>query len=150
MATAQAPNLAELYEQDETAWLEIMSELASCGRYDEMDFRHLSEYLSDMAKRDRREMKSRLLVRLKHLLKWEHQLEKRSGSWSVSIREQRSELADIVESRVLRNHAEAILADVYAKARRYAAEETGFDLNVFPATDSRTLDDWLADPDEDN
>ena len=72
MATAEALDLSVLYERDETAWLEAMAVLAARGRYAEMDFRHLSEYLADMAKRDRREVFSRLVVLLSHLLKWEH------------------------------------------------------------------------------
>ncbi len=73
MTTAEALDLSVLYERDETAWLEAMSALAASGRYAEMDFRHLSEYLADMARRDRREVFSRLVVLLCHLLKWEHQ-----------------------------------------------------------------------------
>ena len=54
MATAEALDLSVLYEQDETAWLDAMSALAASGRYADMDYFHLSEYLADMAKRDRR------------------------------------------------------------------------------------------------
>ena len=50
MTTAEAINLDVLYEQDETAWLEVMAALASEGRYGEMDFPNLSEYLADMAR----------------------------------------------------------------------------------------------------
>jgi hypothetical protein len=39
-----------------------MADLAARRRLGEMDFAHLSEYLSDMAKRDRREVKGRLMV----------------------------------------------------------------------------------------
>src|SRR5215471_13894744 len=97
MATAQTLDLSVLYEQDETAWLEAMSALAAAGRYDEMDFAHLSEYLTDMARRDRREVFSRLVVLLTHLLKWEHQADRRSGSWRGTIREQRRELRQLLE-----------------------------------------------------
>ena len=72
MATAEAVPLEVLYERDETAWLEAMSALAAAGRLAEMDNSNLSEYLADMAKRDRREVFSRLVVLLAHLLKGEH------------------------------------------------------------------------------
>ena len=106
MATAEALDLSTLYERDETAWLEAMSALAANGRHTEMDFAHLSEYLADMAKRDRREVFSRLVVLLSHLLKWEHQLENRSNSWRGTILEQRRELRLLLESRSLRRHAD--------------------------------------------
>jgi hypothetical protein len=147
MATVQAVDLSVLYEQDETAWLEAMSALAASGRYAEMDFTHLSEYLADMVRRDRREVFSRLVVLLTHLLKWEHQPERRSGSWRGTIREQRRELRQLLESGTLRNHAEAVLADAYLEARRQAADETELNLDVFPATDARLLDELLAEPD---
>src|SRR6266849_1765272 len=108
MATAQALDLSVLYERDETAWLEAMSALAAGRRYAEMDYNHLSEYLADMAKRDRREVFSRLV-------KWAHHPEHRSGLWRGMIREQRRELRQLVESGTLRNHAEAVLEEAYAE-----------------------------------
>jgi hypothetical protein len=146
MATEQALDLRLLYERDETAWLEAMSALAASGQYAEMDFRHLSEYLADMAKRDRREVFSRLVVLLCHLLKWEHQPERRSGSWRGTIREQRRELRQLLESGTLRKHAEAVLADAYAEARRQAADETELNLDVFPVEGPRGLNELLAEP----
>ena len=53
---------AALYEVDETAWLEAAAELIRQGRLDEVELGPLAEYLSDMAKRDRREVSSRLVV----------------------------------------------------------------------------------------
>jgi hypothetical protein len=147
MATAEAPELSTLYEHDETAWLEAMSALAASGRYAELDYRHLSEYLADMAQRDRWEVFSRLVVLLSHLLKWEHQPQGRCGSWRGTIREQRRELRQLLESGTLRNHAEAVLADAYAEARRQAADETELSLDIFPVEDTRGLDALLAEPD---
>ena len=56
MITLPVASLPDLYEQDETAWLDIMSKLVAQGRFEELDCGHLSEYLADMAKRDRREV----------------------------------------------------------------------------------------------
>lgn len=150
MATSEVLDLTVLYEQDETAWLEAMSALAAAGRHAEMDFRHLSEYLSDMAKRDLREVYSRLVTLLCHFLKWEHQSERRSGSWLGTIREQRRETRQLLESGTLRNYAESVLADTYEEARRQAADETELSLDVFPVDDEPSLDDLLAEPDGDD
>jgi hypothetical protein len=92
MATVQANTLGILYEHDETAWLEAMAELIRMGRLDELDYANLAEYLSDMARRDRREVESRLSGLLSHVLKWVHQTDGRSGSWKGTIIEQRQEL----------------------------------------------------------
>jgi hypothetical protein len=70
MTAAEVEALADLYESDETAWLEAMAELAAQRRAAEMDYEHLAEFLTDMARRDRREVRSRLVVLITHLLKW--------------------------------------------------------------------------------
>jgi Domain of unknown function DUF29 len=147
MATVETSKLESLYEQDETAWLEAMAALAASGRYAEMDFANLSEYLTDMARRDRREVFSRLVVLLVHLLKWEHQPDRRSGSWRGTIREQRRELRQLLESGTLRNHAEAVFADAYAEARKQAADESELPVATFPEANPWTLDVALAEPD---
>ncbi len=147
MATAEVMTLALLYERDETAWLEAMSALAAEGRYAEMDYPNLSEYLADMAKRDRREVFSRRVIaahpsRSGRPIQTEHQ----GGSWRATIREQRRELRQLLESGILRNHAEAVLADAYAEARRQAADETELDLDVFPAENAWDLPEALGQP----
>lgn len=147
MATAEVMTLDLLYERDETAWLEAMSALAAEGRQAEMDFPNLSEYLADMAKRDRREVFSRLVILFTHLLKWDHQPERQGGSWRGTNREQRRELRQLLESGTLQNHAEAVLADAYAEARRQAADETESDLGVFPVENPWGLDVALGEPD---
>lgn len=147
MKAALATPLELLYEQDETAWLEAMAALAAARRHAEMDFANLSGYLADMARRDRREVFSRLVVLLTHLLKWDHQPDRRGGSWRGTIREQRRELRQLLESGTLRNHAEAVLADAYAEARRQAADETELEVSSFPVDNARGIDELLADPD---
>jgi hypothetical protein len=82
-----------------------------------------------------------------HLMKYTHQPEHRSGSWRGTFREQRRELRQLLTSGTLRNHAEAVLTDAYAEARRQAADETGLSLDVFPAEDPRDVHELLAEHD---
>jgi hypothetical protein len=138
-----------LYEADETAWLDATADLIRQGRFSEIDHEALAEYLSDMARRDRREVYSRLVVLLSHLLKWEYQPEGRSGSWRGSILEQQRELRQLLESGTLRNHALAVFADAYADARKQAAAETGLARDGFPEECGWDLDTALAEGDED-
>jgi len=112
MAVRMVDTLPALYERDETAWLESMAELARDGRAQDLDLLHLAEYLSDRARRDRREVESRLVVLLAHLLKWIHQPAHRSRSWRATVIEQRQELNRRAGRGVLRNHAEEVLAEV--------------------------------------
>ena len=137
-------SLSSLYHEDETAWLEAMARLVAERRFEEIDYEHLGEYLSDMARRDRREVYSRLVVLLTHLLKWEYQPEKRSGSWRGTILEQRRELRLLLESGVLRSHAIASLAVTYQEAREQAAAETGLPLETFPIQWEQSVDEVIA------
>ena len=140
---------ATLYEVDETAWLEATADLIRNGRLNEVDLNNLAKYLTDLAKRDRREVFSRLVTLLSHLLKWEYQPDRRLGSWRGTILEQQRELRQPLESGTLRNHAIAVFADAYADARKQAAAETGLARTAFPEECGWDLDGALADWDGD-
>jgi hypothetical protein len=132
-----------LYQSDETAWLDAMSELIKDGHFEELDFANLAEYLADMANRDRRRVESRLAIIMEHLLKWEYQADKRSRSWQRTVVIQGDELAEDCKSGVLRNHAAANLAKSYAKAVKRAAVATGLSAQIFPKECPYTLDQLL-------
>src|SRR5438309_1982976 len=125
MIMQSATVLPQLYEADETAWLEAMSQLIGEGRFQELDYAHLSEYLADMARRDKREVVSRLSVLIAHRLKWDHQPRRRSRSWRTTIEVQRQELAGLLESGTLHNHAVESLHKAFHNAVRQVVMETG-------------------------
>src|SRR5215210_7158479 len=133
MVVRSLDRLTALYERDETAWLEAMAGLIRDRRFDELDYENLGEYLADMARRDRREVESRLAVLIAHLLKWEHQPRRRSGSWRATIEVRRQELARLLERSTLRHHAEAVRRRVHADGVRQAAAETGLPVSTFPS-----------------
>lgn len=141
MSTA-APSL---YEADETAWLEHTAALVAARRFTEVDADSLSEFLTDMAKRDKREVKNRLAVLLQHLLKWEFQPDRRTTSWELTIDHQRNELADMLDAGSLRRHAEQELPAAYSRAVRAAAKETGLAADAFPADCPYTVAALMAE-----
>ena len=144
MVQRTAAILPDLYEADETAWLEAMAELVQQGRFAEIDFAHLGEYLADMARRDRKEVESRLVVLLAHLLKWAHQTAKRTKSWRGTIVAQRQELEIELGRGVLWNHAEAVLDNAYARAVERASAETGLPAKTFPVQCPYSLEQLLS------
>jgi hypothetical protein len=137
-------SLPELFEADETAWLERMSQLAAEGDTGEMDLANLSEFLSDMARRDKREVLRRLATLLTHVLKWEHQPQKRTRSWELTIQEQREELRELLESATLRNYAATALEKAYQRAVRRAAVETDLNEDTFPVTCACSLEQLVT------
>ena len=144
MVAATAESLVALYTEDETAWLDAMAALIRRRELTGLDLDNLSEYLTDMANRDRREVKSRLAVLLAHLLKWEFQPGKRTRSWRTTILVQRRRLADLASRGVLRAHAEAILPEAYDEAVEVAASETALPRTSFPTSCPYTIGQLLA------
>lgn len=134
----------DLYHADETAWLVATAELIRQGRLDEVDADNLVEYLEDLARRDRREVISRLRTLITHLLKWRYQPSYRTRSWQATIENQRLELAELLESGVLLNHASDVLPKAYSQSVRQAAMETSLPEATFPMDCPYTLDDVLA------
>ena len=106
---ARAKALADdqsLYERDFCLWLEQQATLLREGRFDELDLANLIEEIEAMARRDKKAIKSNLVVLLTHLLKHQFQPEQRSSSWRGSIVEHRQRLRDdFEESPSLRPHA---------------------------------------------
>ncbi len=137
------PKLASLYLEDETAWLEAMSGLVREGRVDELDLPNLAECLHDMALSQRREVESRIVVLLIHLLKWEFQPARWSRSWLDTLIEQQQALIDEASRGVLLNHGVERLPASYGKAVRRAAAQTGLPVSRFPKECPYTFDQLL-------
>jgi hypothetical protein len=144
MTIATAESLAALFTEDETGWLEAMADLVLRRDLAALDLDNLAEYLADMTRRDRREVKSRLVVLLTHLLNWDFQPDKRSRSWRTTILSQRQELADLASRGVLRTHAETILPTAYENAVELAASETGLPAATFPKDCPLTVEQLLV------
>ena len=131
-----------LYDQDFYLWIETISKQLKAGKFAEIDLANLIEEIESMGKSEKRELKSRLIVLLMHLLKWQYQPEKRSESWRSTITEQRICIELLLEdSPSLQPLFIEIFADCYEKARLKASEETGIKLNFFPKESPFTLED---------
>jgi hypothetical protein len=132
------------YEQDFYLWINKNIELLKQGRFAELDIDILIDELDNMAKRDRRELISRLMILIAHLLKWEFQPEQRSGSWRGSIREQRIKIAQQLEdSPSLKNQIPTGISKAYPNALALAVDETGFAETTFPTTCPYSIEQLL-------
>ena len=133
-----------LYDQDFYLWIETISKQLKAGKFAEIDLANLIEEIESIGKSEKRELKSRLIVLLMHLLKWQYQPEKRSESWRSTITEQRICIELLLEdSPSLQPLLIEIFADCYEKARLKASEETGIKLNFFPKESPFTLAETL-------
>jgi len=123
------------YDDDFALWAAEQAALLRSGRLDRLDVENLAEEIDDLAARVKKEIRSRLEVLLVHLLKWQHQPEKRTPSWTATIKLQRLELDDLIdENPSLKTYPAERLARSYRLARVGAAAETGLQEKTFPDT----------------
>jgi hypothetical protein len=125
---------AENYETDFFEWTQSTADMIRQRRFSEVDWEHVAEEINDMGLRDRREVRSRLIVLIMHLLKWQLQPEKRARSTRRStIVEQRRQLGLVMEdSPSLARIPHAALPALYRAAVKDAVKETGLRADRFP------------------
>ncbi|MGE5647224.1 MAG: DUF29 domain-containing protein [Acidobacteriota bacterium] len=135
-----------LYDVDFYRWTQRVAELLRDRRLDEIDLEHVADEIADMGKRDRRELRSRMIILLMHLLKWQLQPKLRDGStWLATIVEQRRQIWLVLEdSPSLHGLLENELPLLYMRAARAMLKETGLPDNLPPGcpyTADQVLDD---------
>jgi hypothetical protein len=137
---------AAAYDEDYYAWSQEQARLLREGRLGEIDAENIAEEIESLGRSDWRELKSRIVVLLTHLLKWQYQPDGRSKSWSRTVRVQRRDIADLLkESPALRRKVGDALEEAYPAACEDAADETDLPIETFPAACPYTADE-LLDP----
>lgn len=138
--------LSEIYEQDFHQWLEITANLLKENKFNDLDLDNLIIEIEAMGKNNQRELTSRLIILIMHLLKWKYQPEKKSTSWLSTINEQRLQLELLLEQNPsLKNKIPNIIDSSYSKARKMAHRETNLSLTIFPEDNPFNLQDILDD-----
>jgi hypothetical protein len=123
------------YEKDVVAWANEQAALLRAGKLASIDIEHIAEEIEDVGRTEIRELVSRMAVLLTHLLKWRFQPERRSRSWSATIRTQRMEVKYLLQdapSMRRRFDDDEWSERVWSKARSQAEAETGIDFDSFP------------------
>lgn len=143
--------MSEPYLADFNAWIAQTVHLLRERRWQDVDVTHLIEEVEDLGKGERRAIASQLTRLLLHLLKWQHQTERRSDSWLDSITDARTQIALAIEdSPSLNNYPAEQLEASYQRARRQAAKQTNIELSLFPGTCPYAIElvlaeDWLPE-----
>lgn len=124
-----------LHEADFYSWTQQQAALLRAGNVTELDVANLIEEIEDMGRSEKRELASRLVVLLAHLLKWQYQPTHRSKSWRNTIKWQRWELTlCLKENPGLQPTRHMAITNAYKSALWQAANETGLDESAFPTT----------------
>lgn len=123
-----------LYDVDFYAWANQQAALLRAGDLTRADIEHIAEEIESMGRSEKRELVNRLVVLLRHLLKWQSQPGLRGNSWRLSIANSRDQLADhLADNPSLKATLAEATATAYRYARREAAIETGLQEADFPA-----------------
>jgi hypothetical protein len=120
------------YERDFYSWLMEQARYVREGRWSAIDRDNLAEEIESLGREQFSKLESALRVLLLHLLKWDHQPERRSRSWELSIKGQRVAVQDVLDDNPgLQPRIPEALTRAYRRARIEAAKETELDEDVF-------------------
>jgi len=131
--TVRKEESAPSKSDDLYSWAVRQAELLRAGRLSEIDPVAIAEEIDDVGLEEYHRLESALRVVMLHLLKWDHQPDRRSRSWTLSILEHRRRVHRRLRgSPGLKSQLDEALEGAYEDARLEAANETGLPLGVFP------------------
>src|SRR3954469_14394268 len=112
------------YETDFHQWAFEQAQRLRSG--EPVDVENVAEELERLGRSEERELTNRLAVLLQHMLKSEHQQERRSAGWDATIKEQHRRIARLLdENPSLNPKLPDCVRDGYATAVTFASVETG-------------------------
>jgi hypothetical protein len=133
--------MSDLYETDIALWAERQAAALRRRANNEIDWENVAEEIEGVARCERDQIKTRLVVLCVHLLNWQFQPKRRSRSWCRSIVEARTRIAGLTEdSPSLRSYPAKALSKAYSDGRPQAEAETGL---TMPANCPWTIDEVL-------
>jgi hypothetical protein len=102
------------------------------GRWNALDRENLAEEIESLGREQFYKLESALRVLMVHMLKWDHQADRRGRSWRATIGEQRLRIADLLADNLsLRPRIPEATARAYRKARLRAVKETDLEESRF-------------------
>jgi Domain of unknown function DUF29 len=148
MAISSQPQFNQiLYDQDFYLWIQTTAKLLKEHRFDDVDWENLIEEIESMGKSEKKEVKSRLIVLLEHLLKlmyWEAEKTYNARGWRNTIVEQRRQISlSLEDSPSLRPLLGEMFPDCYRIAREDMLRKYQLSSDLFPTEPPFMLEDVL-------
>lgn len=120
------------YELDGYGWAMAQAQLIRERRFDELDIENIAEEIESVGKSEKSSGESALRVLMMHILKWQHQPERRGRSWAASIASQRAEFATVMgDNPSLKPKLDEMRERAFRRARFEAVKETDLPLETF-------------------
>lgn len=129
-------NTKALYEQDFYLWIQTTVKLLQAGNLEQLDIDNLIEEIDSMGRREKKELKTRLIVLIEHLLKlqfWTQEKDDNARGWRNTVVEQRRQIIYILaDSPSLKSILNEIFLDCYADARNDTLRKYQLSAELFP------------------
>ena len=127
------PGDAARYDRDLYGWAVEQAALLRAGKIAQADALNIAVELDDVGNEQYDKLESALRLILLHLLKWDHQPERRTRSWHTTIAIQRKHVQKVLRKNPgLRPLVDEAVTEAYDDARLEASAETDRDENTFP------------------
>lgn len=129
----RAATTGTTYEGDFYTWTQEQGERLRARDFSGLDLENLAEEIESLGRGEFNSLVSAWRLILLHMLKWDHQPDRRTRSWMISIRTHRNRAADLLtDNPGLKSRLAQALERAYRDARDEASVETGLPLRVFP------------------
>jgi hypothetical protein len=147
LTTDTNKTLSKEYEQDFYLWIQTTVKLLKDGKLDQLDMENLIEEIDSMGRSEKKELKTRLIVLIEHLLKlqyWTEEKDYNNRGWRNTVVEQRRQIAYILaDSPSLKSVLNDVFLDCYTDAKNDTIRKYQLPLNLFPQESPFSLIDVL-------
>lgn len=137
----------KLYEQDFYLWIQTTVKLLSEGNLEQLDIENLIEEIDSMGRREKKELKTRLIVLIEHLLKlqyWTEEKDYNARGWRNTVVEQRRQIAySLADSPSLKSILNDVFLECYQDARNDTLRKYELPSELFPEDSPFSLLDVL-------
>jgi hypothetical protein len=128
----QVINQVSLYDRDFLLWTEETANLLKARDFDRLDLDNLIEEIEALGRSEKKELKSRLLTLLEHILKRLHvKMPREHNGWERTIREQRIQIELLLDDspslKTQRPEACDSLRDAFRRAWELALKKVSGD-----------------------
>ncbi len=136
-----------LYEQDFYLWIQTTVKLLQERNLEQLDIDNLIEEIDSMGRSEKKELKTRLVVLIEHLLKlqfWMTEKDYNARGWRNTVVEQRRQiLYTLADSPSLKLIFNDIFVDCYTDARKDTIRKYQLSSELFPEQPPFSLEQVL-------
>jgi hypothetical protein len=129
-------NNKTLYDQDFYLWIQTTVQQLKERNLEQLDIENLIEEIDSMGRSEKKELKTRLVVLIEHLLKlqyWTEEKEYNARGWRNTVVEQRRQIAyTLADSPSLKAILNDVFLDCYQDARKDTINKYQLSSNLFP------------------